>query len=570
MTATMRSPGTALATPPASVPAPRRVSGRLRILRLDYTGLVVAICFFCLSLTPSLLPRPWYLQGAVSGILTATGYAVGVAVYWTIRHAARRSWSDLAGPVARRRAWRALWLVGTVLALAFLLEAARWQRDIHLLMGERPPAEIGYLGVPTLTVAVFAPLVALARLLRAVARRLGRLFGRWVPAAVARVAAVVGVLVLVLALLQGIVANGLMAAANATFSALDDQTFPDVTRPTSALVSGSAASTVSWASLGRWGRQFVVNAPGPAALTRFSGRPPTPPIRVYVGLDSAPTVADRAALAVRELDRTGAFGRKVLCVITTTGTGWVDQRSVVPLEYLYNGDTALVALQYSYLPSVASFLADRDRVRTAGQELFDQVYARWSALPASHRPKLLVFGESLGASGAESAFSGVDDLRTRTDGALFVGPPNSSPLWTRFVADRDAGSSAVLPSYAQGGTVRFAGRPTDLTTPSTTWATPRVVYLQHASDPVVWWSPRLILHRPDWLAEPRGRDVLPAMHWYPFVTFWQLTADLVFSNDVPPGHGHDYHGEAVDAWAQIAPPPGWTAARTAALHATLG
>src|SRR5436305_6273200 len=192
----------------------------------------------------------------------------------------------------------------------------------------------------------------MARLLWTVARRLGRFFGRWIPPAVARLLAVIGVTVLLLALLQGVVANGLMAAANASFSALDDGTFPDATRPASPLVSGSSASLVSWGSLGRWGRQFVADTPSLAALHRFSGRPASPPVLVYVGLDSAPTVPDRAALAVREIDRTGAFERAVLCVITTTGTGWVDQRSVVPLEYLYNGDTALVALQYSYLPSV--------------------------------------------------------------------------------------------------------------------------------------------------------------------------------------------------------------------------
>jgi uncharacterized membrane protein len=96
------------------------------------------------------------------------------------------------------------------------------------------------------------------------------------------------------------------------------------------------------------------------------------------------------------------------------------------------------------------------------------------------------------------------------------------------------------------------------------------VYLQHASDPVVWWSPGLMVHRPDWLTEPRGRDVLPAMRWYPFVTFWQASADLIVSQDAPPGHGHSYDAEPVDAWAQLAPPEGWTAERTAALARLVG
>jgi uncharacterized membrane protein len=78
-----------------------------------------------------------------------------------------------------------------------------------------------------------------------------------------------------------------------------------------------------------------------------------------------------------------------------------------------------------------------------------------------------------------------------------------------------------------------------------------------------------MLNRPDWLAEPRGDDVIPAMRWYPFVTFWQTTADMVFSTGVPSGHGHDYGAQPVAAWATVAAPDGWTAERTAALEAII-
>ena len=85
-----------------------------------------------------------------------------------------------------------------------------------------------------------------------------------------------------------------------------------------------------------------------------------------------------------------------------------------------------------------------------------------------------------------------------------------------------------------------------------------MAYLQHASDPIVWWSPNLLLHEPDWLREPRGSDVLPEIRWLPWVTFWQLTADLVFSTGVPDGHGHVYTTQYVDAWASVLQPLGWT------------
>jgi uncharacterized membrane protein len=290
------------------------------------------------------------------------------------------------------------------------------------------------------------------------------------------------------------------------------------------------------------------------------------PIRVYVGLDSARSAEQRAALAVRELERTGGFSRAVLVVVTTTGTGWVDENGVSPLEYMYGGDTAIVSMQYSYLPSWISFLVDRDRARVAGRELFNQVHARWSQLPDEQRPQLLVFGESMGSFGGEAAFRDEADLRARTDGVLWVGPPNSNVLWSQFTRHRERGTSEAHPIYADGRVVRFASAAGDLHYPPTHWTRPRIVFLQNASDPITWWSPGLLVARPDWLAERRAGDVDPGMRWLPFVTFWQVTADMVNAMDVPPGHGHQFGTAPADAWAAIAPPRGWTSAETQRLR----
>jgi uncharacterized membrane protein len=94
-----------------------------------------------------------------------------------------------------------------------------------------------------------------------------------------------------------------------------------------------------------------------------------------------------------------------------------------------------------------------------------------------------------------------------------------------------------------------------------------VLYLQHPSDPIVWWSPDLLFSKPDWLSERRGRDVLGSMVWLPVVTFWQVTADLPMAAGVPSGHGHKYNAEHVDAWNAILQPPGWTADDLARLRA---
>jgi uncharacterized membrane protein len=527
----------------------------------SFVGLVAAVGFFCLSLTPSLLPRGHILQGLISGITAAIGYGLGVLVLWVVGKLFRRPLRTVR-PVA----WRWFAIVAAAVVAVFLYLGSTWQREVHELMGMAPPSRFGYPLVLLLAAVTGAGIVGLFRLLRKAARALGRFLGRWIPASTARAIASLIVIAVALGTFQGVLIDGFFSLTDKAFSTVNGETEPGVKPPDDPLRSGGPGSLVSWASLGNQGRNFVAGGPTAQQLQSFSGTTATDPIRVYAGLDSAPTSRERAALAVQELQRTHAFDRKVLCVITTTGTGWVDNLAVDPLEYMYNGNTALVALQYSYLPSWLSFLVDKERAHQAGRDLFNAVYGVWSKLPLGDRPKLLVFGESLGSFGAESAFSGVDDIRNRIDGMLLVGPPNRNTLWREIVADRDPGSTEVLPRYEDGLTVRFANdAATDLDHPDANWSRPRMAYLQHASDPIVWWAPNLILNRPDWLAEPAGPDRSHAMRWFPFVTFWQVTADMAFSTGVPAGHGHNYGAQTVAAWVDIIAPDGWTADRTAAL-----
>jgi uncharacterized membrane protein len=534
--------------------------------RYDFAGLAGAVVLFCLSLTPSLLPRGWLFQAVAGGIVAAIGYGLGALVGWLVRRLT--GWQPPAR--ARRVAWRVLGAAAAVLLVVFLRLGSQWQRRIHSLMGEPGPDPYHWVRILVGALLLFVALVGLARLLRRFARFLGRVLGRWIPLPVARLAGAAVAVLLVLGLGNGIVYRGGIDGVGSAFKTINRETTPGVAAPSSPDRSGGPGSLASWSSLGRKGRDFVAGAPTVAQLEAFSGRPAREPIRVYAGLESASGLQRQAALVVAELQRTGAFSRRVLCVVTTTGTGWVDRRAIDPLEYMYGGDTAVAAMQYSYLPSWLSFLTDRSDATAAGRELFDQVYARWSRLPARHRPWLLVFGESLGAFGGEAAFSGTDDLRNRTDGVLWVGPPNSDALWRDFTDHRDPGTPEVLPTYQHGRTVRFAARPADLDRPAAPWPFPRVVYLQHASDPIVWWSPALLLREPRWLRQPRGPDVLPDMHWYPLVTFWQVTADMAYATAVPAGHGHNYGAEQVNAWARIAPPGGWTATQTARLRGVIG
>lgn len=158
---------------------------------------------------------------------------------------------------------------------------------------------------------------------------------------------------------------------------------------------------VEWDTLGRKGRDFVATGPTVEQIDEFSGGGAVEPIRVYVGLDSEPTLRGRADLLLQELQRTGAFDREVLVVATTTGTGFLDPAAVDALEYMYNGDTAISGVQYSFLPSWISLLADQDAVKLTSRTVFDTVHDYWSTLPADDRPALYLYGLSLGSFGVE-------------------------------------------------------------------------------------------------------------------------------------------------------------------------
>jgi uncharacterized membrane protein len=351
---------------------------------------------------------------------------------------------------------------------------------------------------------------------------------------------------------SGLLLQGFVNLMNNAYGLRDTKTAEGIHQPTTSLRSGGPGSLIPWDSLGWQGRNFIGKGPSVGDLTTFSGHPAMAPIRIYAGLASAKGPEAQAALAVRDLQRAGGFQRKNLVVVTTTGSGWVDPALVDSFEYLSNGDCATVAIQYSYLPSWISYLVDQSKALAAGRALFDAVYGAWARLPADHRPKLYVAGESLGSFGGEAAFTGENDLANRTNGALFVGPPNFNTLFREFSDHRDPGSPEVQPIYAGGRIVRFVNDPaTGIPPEGQPWNGTRILYLMHPSDPIVWWSPHLIFSEPDWISEPPGKDVLKTMFWVPFVTFWEVTADLPFATGVPEGHGHKYTAEYVNGFNAI-------------------
>lgn len=523
--------------------------------KYNYLGLLGATIGFCLSFLPSLLPRPWLFQGVATGFSLATGYGVGCTVSWITR------WLIEWEPPrkAKHIAWWALGVTGPLLGSIYLYLAANWQTQVSELIGETPQSHRYIFRILVVALMTGSALLYGSRLVRYLTRIIINFIDKLLPRKVSIAAGLVIITYVLITIFNGLFFSSFVRFANKSYSKRNNSTATGISQPIASERSGSPDSLAPWQTLGYQGRGFVARGPSQQQLAVFShnGTATKEPIRVYAGLQSAPSTEERAALAVRELERTKAFDRKVLIIGNATGTGWLEPQSMDSIEYMYGGDTAIASIQYSYLPSWLSFLVDKQNAKDAGQQLFNAVYGKWATLPVDHRPKLITYGLSLGSYAGQAAFSGANDLKYTTDGALFLGTPSDTELWNTITKGRDPGSTQIDPDYKDGTSIRFVAKPSDYTENQSDWKKPRTLYLQHPSDPVVWFDFDLILNKPDWLSEKRGYDVSPSMQWYPFVTFTQVALDQFLGTSAPNGHGHNYADSIVAAWSAVVPPEGW-------------
>ncbi|MDA2991364.1 MAG: alpha/beta-hydrolase family protein, partial [Actinomycetota bacterium] len=342
------------------------------LVRLDVTGVAAAALFFCLSLTPSLLPRDWLTGGIIGGINAAIGYGIGVLLGAVVRTLVlrRRTWWPLR-PRARRLLAAVVVALSIGVSVLMLVPAAAWQREVAALMGIEGPATSEYLRTLLVALMTGVLLIAVARMVKEAIGFLARMMiRRWdINDEVAMFIGTAIVVILIITLVNGVLVRGFIAGASAVFQPQNSTTRLGVEQPGQPERSGSPTSFAPWDTLGFQGRNFVGTGPTAAELTDLNGRPAREPIRIYAGLQSAETTESRVAVLLSELQRTRAFERRLLVIIPTTGTGWVDPVAARAIESMYNGDTALVAMQYSYLPSRFSFLADQQKSVEAGRAM---------------------------------------------------------------------------------------------------------------------------------------------------------------------------------------------------------
>lgn len=519
-------------------------------------GLLLGTLLFAFSLTPSLLPRPTYAQGIVSGLSFSAGYALGFIAHWL--------WDYLQLPRPGRRTERTIKLTAagicTLIAAIFLWRASAWQNSLRALMDMEEASGIRPLSIALIALAVFALLLLLVRLFRLTFRFLARRLRRFVPHRVSNLLGVIAAATLFWSVIDGVIFTLALRAADNSFQQVDELILDEISPPVDPMKTGSEHSLISWEALGGRGRRFVTQGPSAESIGAFLGEEAMEPLRVYVGLNAAETPAERARLALEELKRVGAFERSVLLLATPTGRGWVDPAAQNTVEYLHRGDIATATMQYSYLPSHLALIVEGEYGAENARALFATVYEYWSELPEEARPRLYLHGLSLGSLNSDLSFDFYDIIDAPFHGALWSGPPFRSETWRTVTRERDPGSPAWLPTFRGGAVVRFMNQYRGLDAPESAWGDFRISYLQYGSDPITFFDPRILYREPDWMREPRAPDVSPDLRWYPVVTMLQLLGDLAVGR-APPGYGHTIAAEHyLDAWMALTEPEGWSEA----------
>jgi uncharacterized membrane protein len=341
--------------------------------------------------------------------------------------------------------------------------------------------------------------------------------------------------------------------------------------PSSEHVSGGPNSISPFAQLGLQGRRYVSEVVTPEVIEKTLGVPAIAhPIRAYVGVELEPIYATgRSELALDEMERLGAFDRSYLLLVSPTGTGWVDHTMIESAEILTRGDIATACIQYGKAPSFLE-LQGVSLGRAQFRQLLWGVKQRLMAVPEDKRPKVLVFGESLGAWSSSDVvmhqgIAGFDHYGIHD--ALWFGLPGLA-RWSK--TGMREGRNPLTPEGTVGAFDRFEQYQA-LTAEEK--ARLRAVVVDHDNDPISQISLRLAVKRPPWLDSHRGRGVPETMKWTPVITFTQVMVDAMNAMVAIPGQfmsfGHDYRADTA-AFVQAAYElPEMTEEQMAALHDTL-
>ena len=543
-----------------------RMRGLRRLPNSFRSGVVGAEIATWGAVSPSLLPRRWWTTAANVAICQAVGHMLGTGA-GSIARAVGAS-----GP--RGKNANPARIAMSALTVAAYASAARAHAKQKTLVSTPHPVKRGetLVGLSLGTLG-YGAMLLVGELVQTSVDRVNAVFGRKLPPVTSWPLAILAVAGAAYVFADRLVVRNFMSTVYKEAEELNREFLSGAPQPHEPQRSGSPASAEPWRTMGRQGRAVVSGGPRAHDIARVLEAPldeVKEPIRIFIGLrdgERSRSYEEMAEAALREMDRTGAWERGHIAVMSSAGTGWINDFHTSGFEFVARGDSAIVAMQYSYVPSLYSYLADRESAVQSSRLLIDAIRKRISRLDTPTPPKLYVGGESLGAYGVADAFQDPEQLLSRTSGGVFTGAPGFCSTLTTLTQRREQGSPQRLPVVDGGRHFRFIAHPDHLEHDfagkayDAEWEFPRAVFAQHASDPVVWWDAALLWRAPDWLKEPGSRgvpapaaqhlDVLHTLRWWPFVTFWQVGIDQVSSNEYDAPHGHNYHAETVAAWNKV-------------------
>ena len=532
--------------------------GTMGAMAVSFLGVIAALAMYAVSVAPSLMTRSWAWHAVASGVLVSCGYVAGVVIQnvgaRVIAMTGLTIHASEPVEIGFRACVAALFAIWWLYAVIQSYRRARVAARLVNMPGETLGEYL--LGTAGTTVIAWC-LIAIVAGMNRVGRMLIGALGGYMPHPAAVVVGVAILAAIVFFLTSNVILRGGIGFFRHRAEQMNMRTARGIFKPFVPERSASPASPVTWESVGGQGRVFLGRGPSRLDIAQVCGGEAMEPIRVYSGMPTGGAgIEQAAATVVAELRRTGAFDRAVILIAASTGSGWVDEWQVQPLEFLTRGNCATASLQYSYVPSALNWLTGLEPAQEASAALFRAVRAELDTMDEADRPALFVCGESLGAFASQSVFSSVEDALSQVDGALWVGTPAFTPMHAELTSARHRGSPEVAPVVYNGRRVRFVNEPSDLRTDLYgrelgPWGFPRFVYAQHASDPVVWWNRKLLWTQPDWLRERAGRDVSPFVEFTRFVTFIQVLADLPVAGTAPGGHGHTYNEELIPLWRAI-------------------
>ena len=517
-------------------------------------GLVLGLCLFLVSFSPSLLPRRWLEQGVIGGFVAAIGYLVGFLLELTADAVGRLLGFSVQVTWTMPGGYWVMIGIGAVLLLLGWAWSIREHRKTARLVGMPEQPFWHDLASTVVALVTMAVLMLLLRLVLLFASWITHGLDLFLPSLVSVAVALV-VAFFVLRMVNRMVFRQALERISRQADKMNRRRPRGVEAPDKATRSGSPGSAQSWDDLGRRGQIFTSCGPDAGGIAAVVGEEAAEPIRIYASLGDG-GVDEAVAVAMAEVRRTGALTRAAVVLNTPAGRGWVDEFSVQAVEYLTAGDCATISVQSSKLASAFVFIADRETPRSCAWALFTAIEEAVRQLPEDRRPAIYVSGESLGAYGGHGAFVDADDMVSRVAGGVWIGTPGFTHIARELTASRMRGSPEITPVIDNGRHIRFVTKPTELVADAYgrtlgQWQSPRIVYVAHASDPMARFTADLAWRDPDWLRERAGSDVNPSLRWWPLVTWFQTVTDMATSLDTPAGHGHIYEDELVPLWAAV-------------------